>query len=56
MCGRFNVDADPLSRLLMELVKLRHPGPDNHNAAPTESTNTHDHRTHRDHTQVHTHK
>ncbi len=37
MCGRFNVDADPLSRLLMELGKLRHPGPDNHNAAPTET-------------------
>jgi putative SOS response-associated peptidase YedK len=37
MCGRFNVDADPLSRLLLELVKLRHPGPDNHNAAPTET-------------------
>lgn len=37
MCGRFNVDADPLSRLLLELVRLRHPGPDNHNAAPTET-------------------
>ena len=36
MCGRFNVEADPLSRLLMELVQLPHPGPDNHNAAPTE--------------------
>ncbi|MFU8816429.1 MAG: SOS response-associated peptidase [Pseudomonadales bacterium] len=36
MCGRFNVEADPLSRLLMELVRLPHPGPDNHNAAPTE--------------------
>lgn len=36
MCGRFNVEADPLSRLLLELVALRHPGPDNHNAAPTE--------------------
>lgn len=37
MCGRFNVDSDPLSRLLLELVRLRHPGPDNHNAAPTET-------------------
>jgi len=37
VCGRFNVDADPLSRLLLELVRLRHPGPDNHNAAPTET-------------------
>jgi putative SOS response-associated peptidase YedK len=37
MCGRFNVAADPLSRLLMELVGLRHPGPDNLNAAPTET-------------------
>jgi putative SOS response-associated peptidase YedK len=37
MCGRFNVEADPLSRLLLELVGLRHPGPDNFNAAPTET-------------------
>jgi putative SOS response-associated peptidase YedK len=37
MCGRFNVEADPLSRLLMGLVGLPHPGPDNHNAAPTET-------------------
>jgi putative SOS response-associated peptidase YedK len=37
VCGRFNVDADPLSQLLLELVRLRHPGPDNHNAAPTET-------------------
>jgi putative SOS response-associated peptidase YedK len=37
VCGRFNVEADPLSRLLLELVRLRHPGPDNHNAAPTET-------------------
>ena len=37
MCGRFNVEADPLSKLLLELVRLRHPGPDNHNAAPTET-------------------
>jgi putative SOS response-associated peptidase YedK len=36
VCGRFNVESDPLSRLLMELVGLPHPGPDNHNAAPTE--------------------
>ena len=37
MCGRFNVEADPLSRLLLEMVQLPHPGPDNHNAAPTEN-------------------
>jgi putative SOS response-associated peptidase YedK len=37
VCGRFNVESDPLSRLLMELVGLPHPGPDNHNAAPTET-------------------
>jgi putative SOS response-associated peptidase YedK len=37
VCGRFNVESDPLSKLLLELVQLRHPGPDNHNAAPTES-------------------
>jgi putative SOS response-associated peptidase YedK len=37
VCGRFNVESDPLSKLLLELVRLRHPGPDNHNAAPTES-------------------
>lgn len=37
MCGRFNVESDPLSRLLLELVELRHPGPDNPNAAPTET-------------------
>lgn len=37
MCGRFNVESDPLSRLLLELVRLRHPGPDNCNAAPTET-------------------
>ena len=37
MCGRFNVESDPLSKLLLELVRLRHPGPDNHNAAPTET-------------------
>jgi putative SOS response-associated peptidase YedK len=36
MCGRFNVEADPLTRWLMELVQLPHPGPDNHNLAPTE--------------------
>jgi len=36
MCGRFNVSADPLTILLMELVGMAHPGPDNHNAAPTE--------------------
>ncbi|MBX3705917.1 MAG: SOS response-associated peptidase [Pseudomonadales bacterium] len=37
MCGRFNVETAPLTRLLLELVGLAHPGPDNHNAAPTES-------------------
>jgi putative SOS response-associated peptidase YedK len=37
MCGRFNVESDPLSKLLLELVQLRHPGPDNYNAAPTET-------------------
>jgi putative SOS response-associated peptidase YedK len=37
MCGRFNVTSDPLTVLLMELVGLPHPGPDNHNAAPTET-------------------
>lgn len=36
MCGRFNVTSDPLSQLLMELVGMAHPGPDNFNAAPTE--------------------
>lgn len=37
MCGRFNVQSDPLSQLLMELVGLVHPGPDNLNLAPTET-------------------
>jgi putative SOS response-associated peptidase YedK len=37
MCGRFNVSSDPLTILLMELVGMAHPGPDNHNAAPTEN-------------------
>ena len=37
MCGRFNVTSDPLTVLLMELVGLSHPGPDNFNAAPTET-------------------
>ncbi len=37
MCGRFNVTSDPLTALLMELVGLPHPGPDNFNAAPTET-------------------
>lgn len=36
MCGRFNVTSDPLSQLLLELVGMTHPGPDNFNAAPTE--------------------
>lgn len=39
MCGRFNVTSDPLNVLLMELVGLPHPGPDNFNAAPTETIN-----------------
>lgn len=37
MCGRFNVSSSPLSDLLMELVGLTHPGPDNYNTAPTET-------------------
>lgn len=37
MCGRFNITSDPLTVLLMELVGLPHPGPDNFNAAPTET-------------------
>ena len=37
MCGRFNITSDPLTQLLMELVGLPHPGPDNFNAAPTET-------------------
>ena len=37
MCGRFNVSSSPLSDLLIELVGLEHPGPDNYNAAPTET-------------------
>ncbi len=37
MCGRFNVTTDPLSTLMMELVGLQHPGPDNFNTAPTET-------------------
>jgi putative SOS response-associated peptidase YedK len=37
MCGRLNVAADPLSRLLMGLVGIAHPGPDNFNLAPTET-------------------
>jgi len=36
MCGRFNITSDPLAQLLMELVGLPHPGPDNYNTAPTE--------------------
>ncbi|MCZ6710406.1 MAG: SOS response-associated peptidase [Gammaproteobacteria bacterium] len=37
MCGRFNVSASPLSDLLIELVGMAHPGPDNYNTAPTET-------------------
>ena len=36
MCGRFNVSSGPLSQLLLEMVGLEHPGPDNLNLAPTE--------------------
>ena len=36
MCGRFNITADPLTRLLMELVNMPYVGRDNFNAAPTE--------------------
>jgi len=36
MCGRFNITADPLTRLLMELVNMPYAGRDNFNAAPTE--------------------
>ncbi|MEM1432990.1 MAG: SOS response-associated peptidase [Pseudomonadota bacterium] len=35
MCGRFNITADPLTQLLMQLVGLEHPGPDRFNVAPT---------------------
>lgn len=37
MCGRFNVTSDPLSQLLLDLVGMTHPGPDNLNLAPTET-------------------
>ncbi|MDG2278244.1 MAG: SOS response-associated peptidase [Pseudomonadales bacterium] len=37
MCGRFSVTSDPLTQLLMALVGLVHPGPDNLNVAPTET-------------------
>ena len=37
MCGRFNVTSSPLSDVLLELVGMPHPGPDNYNAAPTET-------------------
>jgi len=36
MCGRFNVETAPLTRWLLEVLGVGHPGPDNHNAAPTE--------------------
>jgi putative SOS response-associated peptidase YedK len=36
MCGRFNVETSPLSRWLLEVLGVELPGPDNHNAAPTE--------------------
>ena len=37
MCGRFNVSTSPLSDLLLELIGMPHPGPDNVNTAPTET-------------------
>lgn len=37
MCGRLNVTADPLARLLMELVGVTFPAGDRFNIAPTES-------------------
>ena len=37
MCGRFNITADPLARLLMDLVGLSYTGQDNFNLAPTET-------------------
>jgi len=37
MCGRFNVETSPLTRWLLEVLGVGHPGPDNHNAAPTEA-------------------
>ena len=36
MCGRFNITADPLTRLLMVLVNMPYVGRDNSNAAPPE--------------------
>jgi putative SOS response-associated peptidase YedK len=37
MCGRFNVESAPLTRWLLEVLGVAHPGPDNPNAAPTEA-------------------
>jgi putative SOS response-associated peptidase YedK len=37
MCGRFNVSSGPLSVVLMDLVGMPHPGPNNLNLAPTET-------------------
>jgi putative SOS response-associated peptidase YedK len=37
MCGRFNVETSPLTQWLLEVLGIGHPGPDNHNAAPTEA-------------------
>lgn len=36
MCGRFNMTADPLTRLFMAMVGQPYPGPDRLNMAPTE--------------------
>ncbi len=37
MCGRFNITADPLARLIMDLVGLEYIGQTNLNLAPTET-------------------
>jgi len=36
VCKRFNVEQAPLTRWLLHVIGVEHPGPDNHNAAPTE--------------------
>lgn len=37
MCGRFNVTADPLAKLLAALLGVTYPGSDRFNIAPTQS-------------------
>jgi putative SOS response-associated peptidase YedK len=37
VCGRFNVETAPLTRWLLAVLGVAHPGPDNPNAAPTEA-------------------